>query len=136
MKVEYQVFSGSDFVKANVVGKVDFEASTKAFAALAGDPAFPRNQRILLDLRECDCDMSITDVYYLVRAIAREREKFTGRMAIVVAETEAQKLAGFMETTAGNVGLQVRAFGAPDAAKAWLDGEEHDGSETRTLVTD
>jgi len=66
MKAQYRVFHGQNFLHADVHGHVNFDASMKAFDKLAGNPAIPGNQRILVDLRSSECRMSITDVYLFV----------------------------------------------------------------------
>jgi len=134
MKVTYRIFHGRDFVKADVNGRVDLEASKEALRSLMQDSDVPPDRRMLLDLRDAKCEMSVTDVYWLVEAMVVERLKFADRTAILALCSEARDLADFMGTAGGNRGLKIRAFADEEEARQWLGDADDEGATEKNMV--
>lgn len=128
MRVDYQIISADEFVRADVHGRVDFHASKEAFSELVRDDDLPRNQKYLFDFRRCHCRISVGEVYYLVRHVSKQRGPLIRQIAMVLEPKVADSLGDFAEDAAANQGLLMRAFTDVTAAHQWLAvGEPSDG---------
>lgn len=122
MKVSYRVFAPDDFVQVDIAGKVDLDATKREFARLLCEPDLSASQSFLVDFRESDCELSVVDVYLLVKEVSEEWRTKLDRTAIVLDASDVRSLGQFTEDTAWNRGLPLRVFTDYDAAVAWIEG--------------
>ena len=103
-------------------GTVDLAASKAALKTLAEDPQFLSSYEVLLDWRDIDCTMSVTDVYEIASYLAHPDTELPThkKIAILVSGSHAFDHAKFLEVCATNRGVHLFAFEDYDKASQWL----------------
>jgi hypothetical protein len=109
---------------ANVVarGAIDFDESVAALRALADDPAFRPEHRVLADFRGVTYTPSLRDLQGFLAAFKLVRRAFQGRTALVVSGWLHLSLARTACALASLVRFEMSAFDDPARARVWLDG--------------
>jgi hypothetical protein len=122
MDVKHKVFHGEEFIKTTATGELDLWGSKLALRALAEDPRYPAGYDLLFDLRDAECELVAGDILSLLEYFITHRHAFSGKIAIVVSDSNGDDLDGarFMEFCAANAGLAVRAFARLDEAAEWV----------------
>ena len=127
MKTQIQTFEFKHLIVMAAHGTVDLPASKAALKSLVADPGFDANPEVLIDLRDTACDISVTDVFELVKQMALSMPALSNnhRIAVLVKRHTPGNLvfnyAQFLELCAGNRGLNIRAYGDYDHAIDWLN---------------
>ena len=119
MPTDIRVIHASDFVRATADGELDLEVSKKALTAVALEASHLVNYEILLDTRETQSRMSVTDLWYLATELSRLGVAFYRKTA-VLCPVEDFDNAAFFETCARNRGFRVKAFTSFEDAIDWL----------------
>ena len=106
-------------------GTIDLVASKAALKSLAADPKFEARYEILLDLRDSECDLSVTDVYEICTYLAWPDPALptSKKIAVLVSGQRAFDHAKFLEVCSTNRGVQVGAFEDYEKASEWLDAD-------------
>ncbi len=123
MEINYRHFPCERLIKTTVHGTLDLEGSKQMLRTLATDPAFPQPYHVLVDLHNAPCQLSVTDVFHLVRELQEYGFTHANKIAVVVAPKCSLEVEKFMELCAGNRGLQIQHFTEMEPAKSWLGGE-------------
>ncbi|MEQ1516016.1 MAG: hypothetical protein ABL931_05955 [Usitatibacteraceae bacterium] len=106
--------------------RVDLPASKVALESLVVVPGFEVCSAILLDLRDVDCDISVTQVFELASDVAQKLSSLNKehRVAVLVNGHVPGKLvfnnAQFLELCADKGGANIRAYTEHGEAVAWL----------------
>jgi hypothetical protein len=77
-----------------------------------------RPKSVLADVRALDGELSASRVYFLVRNLPQPMPKAVKTAFLERAERAAE--AHYLESTAHNAGVELRAFVDRDAAMTWL----------------
>ena len=106
-------------------GTIDLAASKTALKNLAVDPDFRANYEVLLDLRDSECDLSLSDVFEIAIFIARPDPALPPRqkIAVLVSGKDAFDHAKFLEQCSKHQGIKVNAFDDHEKASKWLDAD-------------
>ena len=135
MKTQIQTFEFKHLIVMAAHGTVDLPASKAALKSLVADPGFDANPEVLIDLRDTACDISVTDVFELVKQMALSMPALSNnhRIAVLVKRHTPGNLvfnyAQFLELCAGNRGLNIRAYGDYDHAIDWLNAVQPDSPQ-------
>jgi len=125
MRTTRKAFPLKDLIVLTSSGTIDLVASKAALKSLAADPEFEARYEILLDLRDSECELSVTDVYEIAAYLAWPDPALpTGKkIAVLVSGQRAFDHAKFLEICSTNRGLQVGAFEDYEKASEWLDAD-------------
>ena len=123
MRSDDKAYPWKDLIVQTASGTVDLEASKAAFKRLAEDPEFLPGYEVLLDWRDVDCEMTVSDVFELAKYLSDLGTKLPTRkkIAILVSGARAFDHAKFLELCTGNRGVVLAAFEDYDKADAWLN---------------
>lgn len=119
MPVNLKVINAQDFIKTTVTGTLDFAASKQTLLALVSFIKQPGEYDVLVDTRETESLLSITDHYKLGEALAYHPMLHQSKICLLVPTKDFDK-AGFFETVAVNRGAQVKVFADFEQAMTWL----------------
>jgi hypothetical protein len=125
MRTTRKAFPLKDLIIVTSSGTIDLVASKSTLKGLAADPEFDRQYEILLDLRDSECELSVTDVYEIATYLARPDPVLPTRkkIAVLVSGQRAFDHAKFLEVCSANRGIQVGAFEDHEKASEWLDAD-------------
>src|SRR5687768_14016699 len=112
MKSNDKAYPWKDLIVMTSSGAVDLDASISALKSLADDPEFLRDYEVLLDWRDIECSMSVSDVFHIATYLANPGTKLPThkKIAILVSGRLAFDHAQFLELCATNRGVELRAF--------------------------
>ena len=119
MPVNVKVINTKDFIKTTATGVLDFAASKQAILDIASQIKQPGEYEVLMDTRESEAALSITDLYQLGEALSNHPSLRRSSIAILGPKQEAEKMA-FFETVAINRGANIKAFTDFEQAISWL----------------
>jgi len=122
MSINVRIIYGHDFIKASPEGHLDFEKSKRLLIEIASASTALVDYEIILDTREAQPEMSITDLWYLAAELSNLREAFSRKTA-VLCPLEGFNHAGFFALCAQNRGFQVQPFTSFEDAINWLTQE-------------
>lgn len=125
MPVNLKVIHTKDFIKTTVSGTLDFAVSKQALLDILSLIRQPGEYDVLVDTRETESLLSITNLYELGEALAGHPILRQSRICILVPTKDIDQ-AGFFETVAVNRGVQIRAFTGFEQAITWLVMREAD----------
>ncbi len=125
MKTTRKAYPFKDLIIMTSSGTIDLAASKVALKNLAADPEFDRHYEILLDLRDSECELSVTDVYEIATYLAWPDPALPTRrkIAVLVSGERAFDHAKFLEVCSANRGVHVRAFDDYEKADEWFDAD-------------
>ena len=106
-------------------GTIDLVASKTALKSLAADPEYKASYEVLLDLRDSDCDLSLSDVFDMAVYMARPDPALAPRqkIALLVSGDAAFDHARFFQMCSANRGVKIGAFEDYEKASEWLDAD-------------
>ena len=117
MKISCLVFYSNDIIRAAATGEVDLERSKQRLRTLASDSEEAGEYKILLDLREARCKVTLSDMYELAKVLGRIDPPFGERIAILCDMSDQ---AVDVEISSRDSGFQVAHFVGFEAAMNWL----------------
>ncbi len=125
METQYTILPAKQLIVVDAEGRLDREASKAAIRRLASDPGYSEQYRIIVDVRDAECAMSMFDIAELAAYMAWPDPALPTRKRIAVVATKdgLPDLVSFLETCARNRGLRVRAFESMESAEAWIRSE-------------
>ena len=123
MRTAQKAFPLKDLIVVTSSGTIDLLASKAALKSIAADPEYQANYEILLDLRDSECNLSVSDVYEIATYLAWPDPAISTnkKIAVLVAGAVAFDHARFLQLCSTNRGMQVRAFDDYEEASKWLD---------------
>ena len=117
-----KVIRSRDFVRARPDGNADIESAERLLKEIVeagkGLDAF----EVLVDTRDVSGGLSAPDLWTLCEKLARYRETFAHRTAIL-CPIERFDHARFFALCAENRGFNIQAFSDYEAAMEWLLGD-------------
>lgn len=126
MKAEIKFVKTRDFIKTTASGQLNLEQSKKVLEEIARLNTPDDLHDILVDIRETEPGLSLSDIYELVTAVGNHRQAFRKKIAILLGAQHDFDKARFLEMCASNRGYNVNAFDDFEEAVNWLmceDGE-------------
>ena len=126
MKAEIKFVKTRDFIKTTASGQLNLEQSKKVLEEIARLNTPDDLHDILVDIRETEPGLSLSEIYELVTAVGNHRQAFRKKIAILLGAQHDFDKARFLEMCASNRGYNVNAFDDFEEAVNWLmceDGE-------------
>lgn len=122
MPATIRIIHAHEFIKATPEGRLDLEESKKLLIEIALASAPLPAYDILLDTRQAQSEMSVTDLWYLAAELNDNFRKASSRTVktAVLCPLERFDHAEFLALCAQNLGFQVRAFTSFEEAYEWL----------------
>ena len=117
--VRYQTLPIDDITEVTVEGGLDLDRTRRLLLDTATN-AQAAGHNLLVDLRNAESTLSFRDVYHLVQLLGEHPEAFSGRIALLDVYDERFEKAQFFESSATEIGFEVRTFLDEDEAVAWL----------------
>lgn len=119
MPVDIKVIRTRDFIKSTAKGTLDFAASKQALVDIISEIKQPGEYEVLVDTREAESSLSITDIFELGNTLASQFPLRRSMIGLLAPMSETEK-ATFFETVARNRGVNIRAFTDFEQAITWL----------------
>jgi hypothetical protein len=121
--VNIKIIRPKDFIRTNVDGTLNLEASRQLLVRIASLIEKPGQYHVLVDTRDAQAALSTTDLFELGVAIASYPAIAHGRTAILAPVSEEER-ARFLELVARNRGAQLRVFTSFEEAITWILTED------------
>jgi hypothetical protein len=119
MPVNVKVIHTREFIQTTAMGALDFAASKQALLDIASLIRQPGEYEVLVDTREAEATLSISDLFQLGKALADHPSLRRSKIGLLTPMSEADN-ARFLENVAQNRGVRIRAFTSFEQAMTWL----------------
>jgi hypothetical protein len=123
VKTRHRILGGRQLVMLTASGQIDLASTQQAIKAMTADPAFDSTYELLLDFRDVDCALTVTDIYEIATFLGWPSPVLsTGRkIAVLIPDSMPFDNARFLELCSANRGLRLGAFWDIERAERWLD---------------
>jgi hypothetical protein len=133
MATKIKIITGKEFLEVTTDGIIDITTSRKLIVDVAAAETSPVDYELLVDFRDTQSALSITDVYQLAAELVRHGNAFRRKVALLVLPGVNFDQASFFETCAHNRGFSVNAFTDYEKAMRWvLSAEEPPNNNTQS----
>jgi len=119
MTASVKVIHARDFIRATPQGDANLEEAERLLKDIAQAGAGLAAYQVLVDTRSVTERLSATDLWELASKLARYRETFANRTAIL-CPIERFDHTRFFALCAENRGFNIQAFTAYEDAMEWL----------------
>ena len=123
MPTDIRIIRAREFIKATPEGHLDLEETKEVLLGIAAASALSGDYDVILDTRDTQSEMSVTDLWELAAELHRFREAFSRKTA-VLGPPERSDYASFFALCAQERGFDVRAFASLGDAMEWLVGPD------------
>ena len=127
MAHDIRIIPSSDFLRADVNGRLDLDASKQFLLKLAAATAETPERAVVVDFRDVPDDagrrMSSTELAELVGALLKTDLGVRNKVAVLRRPTQGFDRAKFFELMAADRGRNIAAFDDFESAFRWLFGE-------------
>ncbi len=124
MKAEIRIVKTKDFLKTTASGELNLEESLKVLHQIAELNQPDDLHDMLIDIRETNSVLTLSDIYELVMEVGRNRQSFRKKIAILMGPQHDIDKARFLQMTAENRGYRVNILNDFEDAVQWLMAEE------------
>lgn len=120
MATKIKLVTVTDFIEVTPEGKIDLATSRQLLVDIAKAEVPPVDYDLLIDFRQTQWQLSITDLYQLASELINHGDTFRRKIAILVLPEIDFQPAAFLETCSQNRGFQMNAFRDYETALRWL----------------
>jgi len=120
MATKIKIIAASDFLEVTVDGTMNIVSSRQLLVDIAKTEHPPADYELLVDFRNTQSDLSITDVYQLAGELFQHGDVFRRKVALLVLPGVNFDHASFFETCTHNRGFSINAFTDYENAMRWL----------------
>lgn len=120
MKAEIKFVKTRDFIKTTASGQLNLTESKKVLTEIARLNSKDELHDVLVDIRETEPGLSLSDIYELVTEVGKHRQAFRKKIAILLGPQHDIDKARFLEMCASNRGYNVNAFDEFEESVNWL----------------
>jgi len=120
MATKIKIISAREFLEITPNGIINFITSKQLLVDIAKSEYSKVDHELLVDLRETQNQLSITDVYQLAAELCNYDNTFRSKVAIIVSSGVNFDQACFFETCSLNQGFLVNAFTDYEKAIRWI----------------
>jgi hypothetical protein len=124
MATTIKIITASDFLEVTVDGTLNIATSRQLLADIAKTEHPPADYELLVDFRNTQSELSITDIYQLAGELFQHGDTFRRKVALLVLPGVNFDHASFFETCTHNRGFSINAFTDYENAMRWLLSEE------------
>lgn len=116
-----KIYKIKDFIRMTQTGKLDLERSIQLVRELSFSSDFHKDHNILIDLREADTDLDLTDIIQVSLEFAGYKGVFKNKIAEVIPDTaERHIISRQLKKCMDLQGFQFEQFFDFEAAIEWL----------------
>ena len=119
MPTNIKVIHAGDFIRARPEGEANLEEAEQLLKEIVAAGAALGEYEVLVDIRRTTGRLSATDLWTLAEKLARFRQDFAHRTAIL-CPLEKFDHSRFFALCAENRGFNVQAFTSYEEAMEWL----------------
>lgn len=130
MAYDVRVIPIREFMKTNLTGEIDLNASRELLSELMAACRRQHMTRILIDSREARSQSTMLDVWTLARDLGSLGVTHENRVAVLNRPKDNFDRAAFLELCATNRGYHLKAFREFELAFTWLTSEPSTGEAT------
>lgn len=120
MPTDIRIIRAHEFVQATAEGRIDLVRTKEVLAGIALASTISGNFDVILDTRNTQSEMDVTDLWELAAELHKHREAFSRKTA-VLGPPERSDYAGFFALCAQERGFDVRGFTHLGDAMEWFD---------------
>lgn len=124
MAFDVRVIPIREFMKTNITGEIDLNASREMLSQLMAACKKEHMSRILIDSREASSQSTMLDVWTLAKDLGSLGVSHENRVAVLNRPKDNFDRAAFLELCATNRGYQIKAFREFEQAFAWLTSDQ------------
>jgi len=121
MPTNVKIIHASDFIRARPEGAAQLEDAEQLLKDIIAAGTGLEDYEVLVDTRRVTGSLSATDLWTLAEKLAKFRENFAHRTAIL-CPLEKFDHSRFFALCAENRGFNIRAFTSYEEALEWLIG--------------
>ena len=119
MPANVKVIRAREFVRAKADGEANLESAGQLLREIAQAGRGLEDFEVIVDIREVSGRLSAADIWSLAEMLARLRDSFARRTAIL-CPIERFDHARFFALCAENKGFNIQAFTSYEDAMEWL----------------
>jgi hypothetical protein len=120
MATKIKIITASDFVEVTPDGIMNITTTRQLLVDIAKAEPPPADYELLVDFRNTQSNLSITDVYQLAAELFKHGDTFRRKVALLVLPGVNFDRASFFETCSHNLGFSINAFTDYENAIRWL----------------
>lgn len=124
MATMIKIVNTMDFLEVTPEGSIDITTSKQLLIDIAKAVKTPVDYDLLIDFRDTELDMSVTDMYELASELIKHGDTFRRKIAILVLPGVDFNRASFLETCSHNRGFLLDAFTNFETAMRWFLAKE------------
>jgi hypothetical protein len=125
MATKIKIIAAKDFLEVTPDGIINITTSRQLLVDIAKAEHQPVDYELLVDFRETQSHLSISDMYQLAAELCEHGDTFRRKVALLVFPGVNFDQASFFETCSHNRGFSVNAFTDYEKAMRWvLSGED------------
>ena len=120
MATKIKIITAGDFLEVTPDGMINITTSRQLLVDIARSEHLPVDYELLIDCRDTQSDLSVTDMYQLAAELYQYGDTFRRKVALLVAPGVNFDRASFFETCSYNRGFSVHAFTDYEKAIRWV----------------
>jgi len=121
MSTNYKIVHARDFIKSKHSGEIDLEESKKALVLMAKIAEPPADFDILVDTRDAQMNLNITEMLELAFELTQHRKSFRNKIAFLVGDDVELAKANLLEFYARDRGFHAKAFNNFEETINWFN---------------
>lgn len=120
MATKIKIITARDFIEITADGIINITTSRQLLADIAKAEHNHADYELLVDFRDTQSQLSITDVYQLAAELCKYGDTFHRKVALVVTPGLNFNQASFFETCSQNRGFAVNTYTDYEEAIRWI----------------
>jgi hypothetical protein len=120
MATKIKLITTGDFLEVTTEGIINLTTSRQLLVDIAKADHPPADYELLVDFRDTQSQLSVTDVYQLAAELCQHGDTFRRKVALLVVPGINFEQAHFFETCSHNRGFSINAFTDYEKAMRWV----------------
>ena len=120
MATKIKIITARDFLEVTPDGIINITTSKQLLVDIAKAEHHPVDHELLIDFRDTQFHMSVSDMYQLAAELCQHGDTFRGKVALLVVPGVNFDHAHFFETCSQNRGFLINAFTDYEKAMRWV----------------
>jgi hypothetical protein len=120
MATKIKLITTGDFLEVTTEGIINLTTSRQLLVDIAKADHPPADYELLVDFRDTQSQLSVTDVYQLAAELCQHGDTFRRKVALLVVPGINFEQAHFFETCSHNRGFAINAFTDYEKAMRWV----------------
>jgi hypothetical protein len=133
MATKIKIITAKDFLEVTTDGIINLATSRQLLIDIAKADNIPVDYELLVDFRDTQSKLSISDIYQLAGELVRHGNTFRRKVALLVLPGINFNHASFFETCSHNQGFFINAFTDYEKAMRWILSAEDLANNTDSI---